>query len=43
MRQAGYQLAEESLPTANERTGLCWTRAATPTPAHAPEGILPQI
>ena len=27
MRQAGYQLTEESLPIANERTGLCWERA----------------
>jgi len=30
MRQAGYQLAEESIPTANERTGLCWERASNP-------------
>jgi hypothetical protein len=27
MRQAGYQLAEESIPVANERTGLSWERA----------------
>jgi phage gp29-like protein len=43
MRQAGYQLATESISTANERTGLCWERAATATPAHTPAGILPQI
>lgn len=30
MRQAGYQLTEESIPTANERTGLIWERAAIP-------------
>jgi hypothetical protein len=30
MRRAGYQLAEESIPIANERTGLSWERAATP-------------
>ncbi|HXB59108.1 MAG TPA: DUF935 family protein [Candidatus Acidoferrales bacterium] len=38
MRQAGYQLAEESIPTANERTGLSWERSPVPTRA---EGALP--
>jgi hypothetical protein len=38
MRQAGYQLAEESIPTANERTGLSWERA--PIPART-NGMVP--
>ena len=36
MRQAGYQLAEESIPTANERTGLSWERAPVPARATGP-------
>lgn len=36
MRQAGYQLADESIPLANERTGLSWERAATPPGALSP-------
>jgi len=32
MRQAGYQLAQESIPTANERTGLSWERAPLVAP-----------
>jgi phage gp29-like protein len=42
MRQAGYQLAEASIPTANKRTGLSWERAAIPTPTHAPASNLPR-
>lgn len=38
MRQAGYQLAEESIPIANERTGLCWERSTTPAPADTTRG-----
>jgi Protein of unknown function (DUF935) len=29
MKQAGYQLTEESIPIANERTGLSWERSST--------------
>lgn len=32
MKQAGYQLSEESIPIANDRTGLCWERSTTPAP-----------
>lgn len=39
MRQAGYQLAEESISTANERTGLSWERAVTPAPAIKRENL----
>jgi phage gp29-like protein len=41
MRQAGYQLAQESIPTANERTGLSWERAAIPAPM--PEGSVLKV
>jgi phage gp29-like protein len=30
MKQAGYELTDESINTANERTGLVWQRAAPP-------------
>lgn len=40
MRQAGYQLAEESIPTANERTGLSWERAATPPPPKLESSVI---
>jgi hypothetical protein len=36
MRQAGYQLAEESVPIANERTGLSWERALIPARTNGP-------
>ena len=39
MRQAGYQLTEESILTANERTGLLWERAAVPAAANAIGGV----
>jgi hypothetical protein len=35
MRQAGYQLAEDSIPIANERTGLCWERSPVAPAIHA--------
>jgi hypothetical protein len=41
MRQAGYQLAEESIPTANERTGLSWERAPMPAPLARRENLAP--
>jgi hypothetical protein len=42
MRQAGYQLTDESIPIANERTGLCWERAAVPAMVGAARnGVLP--
>lgn len=38
MRQAGYQLAEESIPTANERTRLSWERAPITPVSSIPTG-----
>src|SRR5215469_9745366 len=35
MKQAGYQLTDESIPIANERTGLCWERSTTLAPTAA--------
>lgn len=35
MKQAGYQLTDQSMPIANERTGLCWERSTTPAPPAA--------
>jgi phage gp29-like protein len=34
MRQAGYQLAEDSIPIANERTSLCWERSPVAPAIH---------
>jgi phage gp29-like protein len=41
MKQAGYQLTEQSIPIANERTGLSWERSLTPPPAPARENLMP--
>lgn len=41
MRQAGYQLSRESIPIANERTGLSWELSSPPAPSGALPGILP--
>lgn len=41
MKQAGYQLSEESIPIANERTGLSWERSATPAPMSTRENVTP--
>jgi phage gp29-like protein len=38
MKTAGYQLSDESIPVANERTGLVWERAAVPPPPGMPPG-----
>lgn len=32
MKEAGFQLTDDSIPTANERTGLSWERVQTPAP-----------
>jgi phage gp29-like protein len=32
MKEAGFQITDDSIPTANERTGLSWERVATPDP-----------
>lgn len=34
MKEAGWELGDDSIPTANERTGLTWQRAAAAAPAN---------
>lgn len=41
MKNAGYQLTDDSIPTANERTGLSWERAAAPAPMPGEGGDFP--